>query len=62
MFTLQDCDQPGADARHDVAEQPLSDLVAPQPADDGQEGQRCLLGPFGITSAERRREKTSPGH
>lgn len=50
-FTLQDGYQSSADARHDVAEQPLFDLVDSQPADDRQKRESCILGSFGITSA-----------
>lgn len=52
FFTLQDRHQAGADARHDVTDQPLLDLVDPQPADDRQQGESGVLCSLGIAPAE----------
>lgn len=49
-FTLQDGYQSGADAGHDVTEQPLFEAVDSEPADDRQEGESRVLGSFGVTS------------
>lgn len=50
--TLQDGHQASADARHNVIEQPLLDLVDPQPADDWQQGESSVLCSLAITPAE----------
>lgn len=52
MFTLQDGHQASADARHDVTEQPLLDLVVSQPADDRQQGESGVFGSLGIAPVE----------
>lgn len=57
LLTLHDGHHPGADPWHHIARQPLFNSVDPHPANDGQEGQHCILGAFGIASGFSRRKK-----
>lgn len=42
--TLHDGHQSGADPRHHITQQPLFNPVAPQPANNGQKSEHCILG------------------
>lgn len=44
--TLHNSHQSGADPRHHITQQPLFNPVAPQPANNGQKREHCILGPF----------------
>lgn len=57
-LTLQDSHQSCADTRHNVTEQPLFESVDFHPADDRQQRESCVLGPFGVTSEAGRNRNT----